>query len=291
MTDLITAYITTHNRSHLLERAVKSVMAQLYRPIELIIVNDGSSDNTAEYLNSLRSTAGLTVRVVHHALAEGANKSRNDALAVASGKWITGLDDDDYWTADRLETFVRSSWLLEARQCSALYSHMAVLSSGGLRVRKLPAVTDLQTLKGGNCIGNQIFTSVANLRSIGGFDESMPAWQDYDAWFRLVAALGSARNVGVASYVMDTSHDEVRISTRAVERLEFAYNRFLSKHGVHFTDPEEDILRLSLLCYPQAEFAVSDVVRAFVRSPAVGLTFAIKFAFKKAKALSAAVGY
>lgn len=92
MCELISIYIPTHNRRKLLERAVKSVQQQTYLNIELIIVDDGSSDSTWDYLNDI---ANKNIRIFKHEQPLGACAARNLAIKHAKGKFITGLDDDD----------------------------------------------------------------------------------------------------------------------------------------------------------------------------------------------------
>jgi glycosyltransferase involved in cell wall biosynthesis len=114
---LVSVCVPTYNRGALLvERAVKSVLDQSYRNLELVIVGDCCTDNTAELLSKLDDSRirffNLPVRkknypdtVENHWLAGGAAPT-NKALSIARGKWIARIDDDDTWTPDHIEKLV-----------------------------------------------------------------------------------------------------------------------------------------------------------------------------------------
>src|SRR3990172_11049494 len=93
--------IPTFQRNHLLKRAVESVLAQNFEDFELIIVDDGSSDNTRQAVKSYRDSRIQYVSREHG----GISAARNTGLSVSRGKWVTFLDDDDEALPDWLLTF------------------------------------------------------------------------------------------------------------------------------------------------------------------------------------------
>ncbi len=105
--DTITVYIPTHNRKNLLARAVKSIYKQTLLPDEIIIVDDGSTDETPSYLEKL-SKSNPKIKVITLPTPRGACVARNRAISVASGYYITGLDDDDEFLPNHLETLKRN---------------------------------------------------------------------------------------------------------------------------------------------------------------------------------------
>ena len=96
---LVSVVIPTYNRAHVLKRAVDSVLAQTYENIEVIIVDDGSTDNTGEVV------ASMTDRRIGYILREnaGACSARNAGASVSKGEYIAFQDSDDIWHADKLE--------------------------------------------------------------------------------------------------------------------------------------------------------------------------------------------
>jgi len=121
---LISVYIPTYNRAKLLkERAIKSVLAQTYENFELIIVSDGSTDNTKEIVESIGDPRirfyEIDRRRPHHNYDSekdwyiGGSYAANFALDKVNGEWIARIDDDDIWTEDHLESSLRFALLNE----------------------------------------------------------------------------------------------------------------------------------------------------------------------------------
>ena len=91
---LVTAIIPTKDRAALCARAVESVLAQTYHSIECIVVDDGSSDSTHEMLSG---RFGDRIHIVRNDVNQGVARARNQAIAMAQGKYIAFLDSDDEW--------------------------------------------------------------------------------------------------------------------------------------------------------------------------------------------------
>ena len=101
---LVSVYMPTHNRANMLVDAIESVLAQTYQEIELIVVNDGSSDNTADVLAQYQQSHSITVFTQDK--AKGACAARNLAIKHATGQLITGLDDDDVLLPNHIANLV-----------------------------------------------------------------------------------------------------------------------------------------------------------------------------------------
>ncbi len=204
----VSIYIPTHNRIHLLKRAIKSVFSQTYKDWELLIVNDASEDGTREYLDNLIKTDSR-VKVFHNESSLGACSSRNIAIRNATGYYITGLDDDDYFTENRIE-----SLLSDYDSKYSFISHCHKIDNGK-RVKKCLSYEGdfcLKDILKKNFVGNQVFTETNKIRSVNGFDESLPAWQDYDLWVRLTIRYGIFKKIKNYTYIMDIAHEKERIT-------------------------------------------------------------------------------
>jgi glycosyltransferase involved in cell wall biosynthesis len=104
MSPTIAVLIPTKNRRDLLERAIRSVQVQTVRPEEIIVVNDGSTDSTKEWLESLR-VDGL--KVINREQSGGVNTARNQGIKGAQSEWIAFLDDDDEFVPEAIEVMKR----------------------------------------------------------------------------------------------------------------------------------------------------------------------------------------
>jgi glycosyltransferase involved in cell wall biosynthesis len=99
----VSVIIPTFNRSKLVVNAVESVLAQTYRDYEIIVVDDGSTDNTAEALKPYMDR----IRYVYQANL-GTSAAKNKGIQVARGKWISVLDSDDLWLPTKLEAQLKA---------------------------------------------------------------------------------------------------------------------------------------------------------------------------------------
>ena len=187
---LISIYLPTHNRVQNLKRAVSSVINQTYKNWQLIIVDDGSKDDTSIYLEQLKASDERIV-ILNNNKALGACTARNTAIDIACGEFITGLDDDDAFTPDRLSYFLQN-W---SNNYSSLCTPVTICKNDSqvehnYFVGEL-ALTDILTI---NKVGNQLFCKTADLRAVGGFDPNFKAWQDYDTWIRFLKCMEKGIN-------------------------------------------------------------------------------------------------
>jgi len=99
---LVSIIIPTFNRAHYLLEAINSIFAQNYKNIEIIIVDDGSTDNTSKIIN-------LHNKQLHYIYQEngGQAAARNKGIAIAKGKYLAFLDSDDLWTSNKLHKQIR----------------------------------------------------------------------------------------------------------------------------------------------------------------------------------------
>ena len=97
---LVSVIIPTHNRADMIGRAIGSVLAQARSDFELLVISDGSTDNTEEIVDDVQDSR---IWFLKHERSRGASAARNTGLRESRGKYIAFLDDDDEWTHDKLE--------------------------------------------------------------------------------------------------------------------------------------------------------------------------------------------
>jgi len=96
----VSVIIPTYNRAHLISRAIKSVLNQTYQDFELIVVDDGSTDNTEEVIQNFKDKR---IKYFRHKINRGGNMARNTGLKNSKGQYIAFLDSDDEWLPEKLE--------------------------------------------------------------------------------------------------------------------------------------------------------------------------------------------
>ena len=220
---LVSVIIPTHNRRKLLERALDSVFSQTWSALEVVVVDDASTDDTPNYLETLRAEKE-NLTVVRNETSQGAAKSRNIAIKNSTGEFITGLDDDDYWLPQRIEELMNAF----NDGFSAVCSYDRMVTNTKERVWKKPEVITLDDLLYYNRVGNQVLTKKEYLEAVGGYDESLPSAQDYDLWIRLAKKFGPVKTVQEPLQVVNMEEDRERISTDD-KKIE-GYRRCFLKH-------------------------------------------------------------
>lgn len=221
-TPLVSAVIPTKNRADLLRRALQSVAGQSYAELEIVVVDDGSTDSTEEVVRSFEP--GCDITYVKNEVSLGAPAARNCGFEAATGTFIAGLDDDDEWHPDRIQKLVKEyddSFACITSDVQMQYARRTVTW------RKKSVIT-LQDLLLSNQVGNQVLAKRSRLLEVGGFDEQLAAAQDYDLWVRLCEKFGPIKNVQEPLQVVHAEHEKGRISTPKTQLS--GYFDFYKKH-------------------------------------------------------------
>ena len=218
---LITVYIPTYNRLKFLKRAVNSVLSQSYQNFELIIVDDCSQDKTVEYLKKLSSN-DERIFFFQNIKNKGACASRNKAIIEAKGEYITGLDDDDEFTSDRLEFFIKNFTQNYSFICSSI---ITVDSKKSHFPPNRDLVFNEHDLIYDNVAGNQFFTYTKYLREVGGFEENLSSTQDLDVMVKLIRTYGAAKRFKNLTYKIYTDQGIPTISTssKKIDGMKYFY--------------------------------------------------------------------
>jgi len=254
---LVTVYIPTHNRAALIKRAVMSVINQSYVNIEIVVVDDGSADDTQRVLNELVGQYN-NLTVLSHERPKGACAARNLALDNAKGFFVTGLDDDDEFLPHRVKDFVESY--------DAKYSFLCATGiqvEGDKRTKAIvnSSFINWADIKSKNHVGNQIFIERSRLTLALRYSEDMPAWQDYDLWFRLIKEYGEAYRINNHSYLVDISSGGNRISTSSKALLGFC--KFIERHQSDLTRAQIDNQVVNDLYNRKVRLGFFETIRSF----------------------------
>lgn len=225
----VSVYVPTHNRVDLLKRAVNSLLSQSYDNIEIVICDDGSTDDTYEYLKSIECEKVIVIRNLE---PKGACYSRNLCIRASSGNFITGLDDDDYFDTHRVKRLLNKALELDKKNVpySFIFGDLNIFTCKGIERRGVRSLVSEKDIFEKNYIGNQVFVRSEKILNVGLFDESLPAMQDYDLWIRLIEKYGDAYSIINSGYNLDISHAHERISKNP-ERLVSAFNILREKYS------------------------------------------------------------
>ncbi|SJN25357.1 Beta-1,3-glucosyltransferase [Sphingobacterium sp. JB170] len=177
--------MTAYNASRYIEEAIQSLVQQTYTDFELLIVDDGSTDNTHELILSFNDTR---IRVIQNDKNEGLIYSRNIALAEAKGRYLAIIDSDDIALPDRLELQVNE---FKRRDSLALLGtpayHIDQHSKRTKKILEVPSGADIVACKllfYNTFVHSSVMMKTSIFRSIGGYRNYRFA-QDYDLMIRI----------------------------------------------------------------------------------------------------------
>lgn len=186
----VSVVIPTHNHAHFLPQTLESVKKQTYAQFEVIVVDNGSTDNTRDVISRLQWDK---LRYCYRENSGSAAAPRNTGIAMARGEFVAFLDSDDVWYKDKL------SKVMEVAQrnpgidviCNDEYirengSLGAYLSYGPAE----PEMFETLLFKGNRLSGSATTVRTTSLRAAGGFDErkKFVHVEDYELWLRLAKA-------------------------------------------------------------------------------------------------------
>ncbi len=222
---LVSVIIPTHDRRELLARAIASVEAQTYRPLELIVVNDAGP-----VIDDLlpRPSAGLSWRLHHNTENLYHSRSRNAGLSLARGEWLLFLDDDDLLYPHHIAHLLA----VAQRERVELVAGVSLLHRQGERetLSAWPARRFTQAeLARQNVVPIQaVLLQRALQRRVGEFSSELSAFEDWDFWLRCAAEARRVAQTEVPTSCVDQRHAETRVSTVRAPALA-AYERLLER--------------------------------------------------------------
>ena len=181
---LVTIYITNYNYGNYIKEAIESVLNQTFKDIELIIIDDGSTDNSKEIIESYSSFKNIRIIFQKN---KGLNVTNNIAMRLAHGKYLVRLDADDYFSPDAIE---KMSHKLESdNKLGLVFPDYYLIDSMGETIAKKQRHafdTDVSLLDQ-PAHGACTMIRHSYLEKMGGYNESFSCQDGYDLWIRFTA--------------------------------------------------------------------------------------------------------
>jgi glycosyltransferase involved in cell wall biosynthesis len=180
---MISVIIPTFNRARFLKQALHSLLAQQRVDMEVIVVDDGSTDDTA----AIVASCGVAVRYIHQVNA-GVSAARNRGIRAAAGEWLAFLDSDDFWLPHKLEAqldFFRRHPELRICQTEELWMRNGLRMNPRKYHQKPSGYCFPSLLERCLISPSAVMIHRGLLNEVGLFDENLPACEDYDLWLRI----------------------------------------------------------------------------------------------------------
>jgi len=179
----VSVIIPTYNRASLVKEAIESVLSQTYDNFEIIVIDDGSTDNTRELLGPYKNKINYIFMK-----NMGVSAARNEGIKKSKGDYITFLDSDDLWSANKLEEEIK--YFDENPKAKVCYTD-EIWFRNGARVNprkkhyKPSGEIFLELLPLCRISASSIMIKREVIEDIGLFDDTMPVCEDYDYWLRI----------------------------------------------------------------------------------------------------------
>ncbi|MBB3348858.1 glycosyltransferase family A protein [Sphingomonas sp. BK069] len=180
----VTVVVPTYNRADLIGKSIASIQAQTAPVTAIVIVDDGSTDDTRALVARL-AVADPRITLVEQTNA-GANVARNNGISHAATALVAFLDSDDRWEPTKIARQL-AAWASRPDAVASFTGILAVDGDRPLYHYDIPADPTLDDLRRHNALGTTSAAMVRTdvLRSVGGFDPTLPSCQDWDLWLRL----------------------------------------------------------------------------------------------------------
>ena len=179
---LVSVIIPTYNRAHLVDQAIQSVLDQTYQDFEIVVVDDGSTDNTREVISWYVQQYPEKVKYVFQPNA-GCASARNAGLRVATGDYISFLDTDDLFEPRKLEVQLE---VLQSHDCQFVYSPSIEFDEsghvwiGGVAAAGCPEDFAIEHFMTAAARPGAILYKKECIQRVGGFDETLHFNEDSD---------------------------------------------------------------------------------------------------------------
>lgn len=175
---LVSIILPTYNGEKYILEAIRSCLRQTYKNIELIIVDDGSTDRSAKIIRSFRDSR---IMVIEKKSNEGLPKALNSGFEIARGEYLTWISDDNLFHPKALEKLLK---FLKAKKTDFVFSAYYACSSN-LKIKKIVQLSGLLSLKNDNPIGPSFLYTQKIKKVIGEYNPEAEFVEDYDYWIRI----------------------------------------------------------------------------------------------------------
>ncbi len=183
MEEKVTVIIPTYNRAHLIKRSVESVLNQTYQDIQILVIDDGSGDDTQQVVQGIEDARITYYRKEKN---EGVSLARNTGVELAQTDYIAFQDSDDVWRPDKLQKQMQK---MKSEDVAMVYCPFAYHGMEQLEllipdeerpIEALEGNVFLQLLKGNFISTQTMLLKKDAFESVGGFDSGFPCLEDYD---------------------------------------------------------------------------------------------------------------
>jgi glycosyltransferase involved in cell wall biosynthesis len=232
MVKLVSVIIPTYNRANTIVRAINSVLNQTYKKLEILVVDDASTENIEKIV---RNFTDDRIKYIRHPYNKGGGAARNTGITVSRGEYIAFLDSDDEWLPEKIEKQL-NVFHKSTNSLGVVYTGFQYVNEyGQMNEQVIPKERGNISLKilEWNYVGtaSTVLARSDFLKRINGFDETLPSCQDWDLYIRLSKIC--LFDFVAESLVRYTSSRNLTCISNKKEAVILGHNKILEKYNIN----------------------------------------------------------
>lgn len=229
----ISIIIPTYNRGWLLVESIKSVINQTYKNIEIIVVDDGSTDDTKNIVGEFQKKDNRIV-YIYETNSGGPSRPKNTGVGKATGEYVSFLDDDDEWLPEKLEKQISLFSTDNNKNIPAIVSCDSVVVN---RQKETPVFSRKKEIGLKSIlIKNSIFTGTvliktSTIKDMELFDEKLNFLEDWDLWIRILSNNDNIKfcpNILFKYNIREDNTTKTTGGSKKIEALIYVFNKNIS---------------------------------------------------------------
>ncbi len=238
----VSIVLPTYNGSRYIRQSIDSCLNQTYPNIELIIVDDGSTDSTPDIIKAYTDPR---IKYVRHVKNKGLPQALNTGFENVTGKYLTWTSDDNYYNLNAIE---KELVFLKANSCSFVYCDFYRFTEDNLQAMQLVKLPDTLALEKSNDVGPCVLYSREVLEKVGFFDTQAELAEDYDYWIRVSKQFPMKHMAEVLYFYREHANS---LSLARFSEVRAAEILVKSKNGLPYLDSLERFANLVSQRYPR----------------------------------------
>lgn len=271
----VSVIIPTYNRAGYLCQAIDSVLSQTFRDFELIVVDDGSVDDTKKLLERY----GDKIKFFYQE-NKGVGAARNLGIVKARGEYLAFLDSDDYWFENKLQ--YEMDIIKQSKACFVHCSAFVELNAGQTKLIKptLPARKFEDLLRSNGIVTSSVILHKNCIEKVGLFDESLKIAEDYEFWLRILYLGNIALYLDKTLLIYRVHDKNISKNIEETKKYEIMICRKMLETNMYFRPLVKNKLSVeyylfSKLCYEKKQYqlALRNLKNSILINPLVGLRF------------------
>ena len=206
---MVSVIIPVYNSSKYLKECIDSVLNQTYKNLEIIIIDDNSTDDSVEIINSYKDRR---IKLIKLKKNSGVSICRNKGIELAKGDYITFIDSDDYWNLNKIKKQVK---FIEKNNYAFIYSNYAFLKKGKKHSTHVPkSITYKEALKNTTIFTSTVMFNMKQLKKDNIYMPLIRRGQDTATWWKVL-------KLGITAYGMDDVLSVYRVGNSSLSSNKF----------------------------------------------------------------------